>query len=200
MKPMITLAAVDLSPASEVVVDRALRLAADHPQAEVHVVAVREPGLGGVAAGELRDLVAPLRHVALQRVGEFEHGRPAHSVDRVVVHALDGQVALEIVGLGAHLGADTIVVGAHGRGGQRGSALGSVSSCVVRLAGCPVLVVRATEHGEALRSTTSCEGCADARAAPLGGRLRCAEHAGLHVDAQVHAYASGAPWKSGEIR
>jgi nucleotide-binding universal stress UspA family protein len=43
-------------------------------------------------------------------------------------------------------GADLIVMGTHGRGAMAHLLMGSVAERVVRLAGCPVLVVRHPEH------------------------------------------------------
>jgi nucleotide-binding universal stress UspA family protein len=53
-----------------------------------------------------------------------------------------GAVDLEVVGLAKELGADLIVIGCRGRHGIRRMIGGSVSDAVIRLAPCPVLVVR----------------------------------------------------------
>ena len=54
--------------------------------------------------------------------------------------------ALSIVNYAKETGIDLIVMGTHGRGGMAHLMLGSVAERVVRLAGCPVLVVRHPEH------------------------------------------------------
>jgi nucleotide-binding universal stress UspA family protein len=54
--------------------------------------------------------------------------------------------ALSIVNYAKETGADLIVMGTHGRGGMAHLVMGSVAERVVRLAGCPVLVVRHPEH------------------------------------------------------
>lgn len=46
------------------------------------------------------------------------------------------------------IGADLIIVGSHGRTGLKRVLLGSVAERVVRLAPCPVLVVRSAEAAE----------------------------------------------------
>jgi len=54
--------------------------------------------------------------------------------------------ALTIVNYAKETGTDLIVMGTHGRGGMAHLLMGSVAERVVRLAGCPVLVVRHPEH------------------------------------------------------
>ena len=54
--------------------------------------------------------------------------------------------ALSIVNYAKETGIDLIVMGTHGRGGMAHLVMGSVAERVVRLAGCPVLVVRHPEH------------------------------------------------------
>ncbi len=57
-----------------------------------------------------------------------------------------GVEATEIVGAAKELESDLIVISTHGRTGLRHVFLGSVAENVVRLAPCPVLVVREHEH------------------------------------------------------
>jgi nucleotide-binding universal stress UspA family protein len=52
-------------------------------------------------------------------------------------------VPMEILRIGEHNGADLIVIATHGMTGWRQLAFGSVTDKVVRLANCPVLVLRA---------------------------------------------------------
>jgi nucleotide-binding universal stress UspA family protein len=54
--------------------------------------------------------------------------------------------ALAIVNHAKETGSDLIVMGTHGRGAITHLLMGSVAERVVRLAGCPVLVVRHPEH------------------------------------------------------
>lgn len=61
-------------------------------------------------------------------------------VETVVLrHASPGEAIAEHA---AKIGADLVIVGSHGRTGLRRILLGSVAERVVRLAKCPVLVVR----------------------------------------------------------
>jgi nucleotide-binding universal stress UspA family protein len=59
---------------------------------------------------------------------------------------LDGPPVGGIVRTAEHLHAELLVVGAHGRTGIARIALGSVAEQLVRLASCPVLVVRITQR------------------------------------------------------
>ena len=54
--------------------------------------------------------------------------------------------ALTIVNYAKETGTDLIVMGTHGRGAMAHLLMGSVAERVVRLAGCPVLIVRHPEH------------------------------------------------------
>jgi nucleotide-binding universal stress UspA family protein len=54
--------------------------------------------------------------------------------------------AMTIVNYAKETGTDLIVMGTHGRGPMAHLFMGSVAERVVRLAGCPVLVVRHPEH------------------------------------------------------
>ena len=54
--------------------------------------------------------------------------------------------ALTIVNYAKEMNIDLIVTGTHGRGTMAHLLMGSVAERVVRLAGCPVLVVRRPEH------------------------------------------------------
>jgi nucleotide-binding universal stress UspA family protein len=54
--------------------------------------------------------------------------------------------AVSIVNYAQETRADLIVMGTHGRGAMAHLLMGSVAERVVRLAPCPVLVVRHPEH------------------------------------------------------
>jgi|KBSSwiStaDraftv2_1062776.scaffolds.fasta_scaffold506533_2 nucleotide-binding universal stress UspA family protein len=57
-----------------------------------------------------------------------------------------GQEVVEIVGAAKELESDLIIISTHGRTGLKHVFMGSVAENVVRLAHCPVLVVREHEH------------------------------------------------------
>jgi nucleotide-binding universal stress UspA family protein len=60
----------------------------------------------------------------------------------VTVHAVVGDAGREITELAEREGADLIVIPSHGYGFLKHMLLGSVAERVVRLAHCPVLVLR----------------------------------------------------------
>lgn len=63
----------------------------------------------------------------------------------VRVAVREGVAHREILQAVADEGADLVVIGTHGRGGMERALIGSVTDRVIRLAGCPVLAVRAAE-------------------------------------------------------
>ncbi|WP_437565399.1 universal stress protein [Sorangium sp. So ce542] len=197
-RPFNVLAAVDLSPASRGVLLRALWLAnAEETGGEVHVVAVADSGremlgLQGLAkTSSAADAAARLQELATSVVNEFAvPSRPAH-VERVVTHLLTGDPAREIVWLAAHVDADLIVMGTHGRTGVKRVLLGSVAERVVRTAGCPVCVVRDKHHDDSWRIPEiepPCPDCLAERNRTGGASLWCARHQG-HVHAHVYSGA-----------
>ncbi|WP_434040829.1 MULTISPECIES: universal stress protein [Sorangium] len=180
-RPFNVLAAIDLSPASRGVLLRALWLAnAEETGGEVHVVTVAD-----------RDAATRLQELATSAVNEFAvPSRPAH-VQRVVTHLLTGEPAREIVWLAAHIDADLIVMGTHGRTGVQRLVLGSVAERVVRTAGCPVCVVRNKHHDDSWRVPEiepPCPDCLAARNQSGGATLWCERHQG-HLHAHVYSGA-----------
>jgi nucleotide-binding universal stress UspA family protein len=89
------------------------------------------PGTREEALRNVRD-----RLTALLRPGDAPHGTS--------VEALHGQTSKAIVEYADRCGASLIVMGTHGRRGLAHAVLGSVAAQVLRLASCPVLVVRRT--------------------------------------------------------
>jgi nucleotide-binding universal stress UspA family protein len=66
----------------------------------------------------------------------------AEGADVADAHLREGRAAEEITGLARELAADLVVVGSRGVGPVKRLVEGSVSERVLRLAGCPTLVVR----------------------------------------------------------
>jgi nucleotide-binding universal stress UspA family protein len=206
MKPYKCLVAIDFSETSSAVLDRAFELASHHEAAEVHLVAVQELAIElMVPVGDLHSPVVPLNELAEKGLARHLAARPDAHIGQVVVHTLLGRPATEIVTLAAGLDADAIVLGTHGRRGIRRAVLGSVAEHVVRLAGCPVLVVRPKNHPEALKVPEIEPPCADCvatrneRGDPLAW---CARHAEKHARAHVYSFeerGAGAarPWGFG---
>jgi nucleotide-binding universal stress UspA family protein len=196
-RPFRVVAGVDFSPMSGGVLRRALEIAGLGPTAEVHVVAVAEYqgamlGLDGLAPGQIpSDTAARLQELTKQVVGEMSADQ-ALRVQRVVTHLLTGAPAQEIVWLAAHVDADLIVVGTHGRRGVSRLFLGSVAERVVRTAGCPVYIVRDKHHDSAWRVPEiepPCPDCLAVRTESGGQRLWCERHEG-HIHNHVYSGAN----------
>ncbi|HEX4475373.1 MAG TPA: universal stress protein, partial [Polyangiaceae bacterium] len=96
-----------------------------------------------------------------------------------------------IVQLAVDIEADLVVVGTHSRSGLARFLLGSVAEGVVRLAPCPVLVVRA--HGaeaatEGPRIEPPCPQCLETRRATEGKELWCERHREHHERAHTYHF------------
>lgn len=202
--PFVVLAALDLSGGgSPLVVSRALELTTLHPGSSLHVLAVNEPGavfaipefLPNAEAWVKPDVEALARFVRSQ-VDDFHQHRPDLPRAHVEVHAALGAPADEIVWLAAHLDADVIVVGTHGRTGLKRVLLGSVAEKVVRLAGCQVVVARPKQHAAPWKVPEIepiCPDCASARETSAGATLWCARHAVHHQRAHVYSTSGRSP-------
>jgi nucleotide-binding universal stress UspA family protein len=190
-------AAIDADHTVEFVLKRALEIAAAHPSVELHALAVSELVVAPApmlmpGPGFIEPRVDPKRVVtAIERAMQNLRDDAARTkVDRVEIHHMLGRPADEIVWFAAHCNADAIVMGTHGRRGLRRMLLGSVAEKVVRLAGCPVYVVREKSHDPSWavpEIEPVCDECAKARAATNGEQLWCARHSERHVRAHVYS-------------
>ena len=194
-KSYVIVVGVDYSPASDLALERALELAAARPRADVHVVnVVRLLGAqalvegpaeqNGFAGVSLADATAQVARYLEQRRQVF-----AGSLDSVRLHAhlrLE-EPAQEIAQIAADLEADLVVVGTHGRRGIARVLLGSVAEAVVRLAPCPVFVVRPKALPERLpQIEPPCPQCVEARRTSGGAEYWCEQHRERH--GQRHTY------------
>ena len=188
---------IDYSPASDLALERALELAAARSRAEVHVVNVVRlyggqallDGSGesssGIESVTLADATNRVERYAEQRRQAF-----SESLDSVSVrtHLRLEAPAHEIAQLAADLEADLVVVGTQGRRGIARLLLGSVAEDVVRLAPCPVLVVRPKALPEQLpRIEPPCPQCLETRRASSGAQYWCEQHRERH--GQRHTYS-----------
>lgn len=133
-----TVVPIDFSDLSFAALDRAIEIAGQ--QGDVHVIHVlaeltaMEPGnLYGTVTDETR-IKSVEKHLR-QRLVEDKYAQ-------VKVHAVVGDAGREITELAEREGADLIVIPSHGYGFLKHMLLGSVAERVVRLAHCPVLVLR----------------------------------------------------------
>lgn len=133
-----TVVPFDFSELSLAAVDRAVEITEANGQVEVvHVLAqlsAMEPGLMyGMPPDEKRiaDVVNKLKQ-------QFS----GHKYANLTMHCLVGDTGLAITEFAEREGADLIVIPSHGYGFVKHILLGSVAERVVRLAHCPVLVLR----------------------------------------------------------
>jgi nucleotide-binding universal stress UspA family protein len=141
---------VDFSESSRHALDEAIDLAR-RLGAELIVAHVQVP-LAPAATDVLVSSREILKAEGAEEARELDSWR-TYAQERLnaPVHAsvLAGDAAGEIAKLAADEGVDLIVIGTHGRTGFRRLVLGSVAERVVRLAPCPVLVVRRREVRDA---------------------------------------------------
>jgi nucleotide-binding universal stress UspA family protein len=127
--------------------DLAARLGASlhlvHVYSDPYAAAAYAPEVYASVPAEVRQrALEEVRERLLERLDASEECRFRGS--RGVVRGL---VAPQIVDYATSQNIDVIVMGTHGRRGVAHLLLGSVAEHVVRTAGCPVLTVRAGQHG-----------------------------------------------------
>lgn len=108
------------------------------------------------------------------------------------LHFRDTEPAAAITQLAADVGADLVIVGTHGRQGFERFLLGSVAEKVVRLAPCPVLVVRplgAMAAADGPRIEPLCGDCLKTRNATAGQELWCERHSQHHERAHTYHFS-----------
>ena len=141
------LAAIDLSPASQEVIDAAVAVARACRGA-LDVLHVREPFSYATTGGEVPvDQQSQLAHDFVSDALSGISDRIIHEGVPCVTSSLDGSPTTEIVAHADRTDADLIVVGRHGRGIAAEAMLGSVAERVVRRAHRPVLVVPVRDAG-----------------------------------------------------
>ncbi|MBX7072589.1 MAG: universal stress protein [Pirellulales bacterium] len=129
---------VDFSEASSAAVDAALSLVADPSHVYiVNVLAVLEPAEPGVIWNTVDD-AARKHHVELALTERFADTR----YQGLRFEVAFGDPGHEIAGYAERIAADLIVMPSHGRTGLSRLLVGSVAERVVRLAHCPVLVLK----------------------------------------------------------
>lgn len=200
-KPYVIVVGVDYSNIGELALTRAFELATEKQNAEVHIVYVLQT-FGALAPVELNvgtsgpdpSLLAraseQLRQYADQALQAFKaKAGEKRLFERAVSHLRLESPAHEIAQLASDLEADLVIVGTHGRRGASRLLLGSVAEGVVRLAPCPVLVVRpkvVPEEGP--RIEPPCPRCVETRKATGNRELWCEQHRERH--GRRHSYHS----------
>ena len=190
----------DYSAIADLALDRSFELAAREKNAEVHVVTVvvqmgdfvgtGMSGLGAAAAIPLTESYDALEARVAQRMSAWQEATK-QTFTRLCIHVRSEVPSGEIAQLASDLDADLVVIGTHGRRGFRRLLLGSVAEGVVRLAHCPVLVVRPKDHEPQVPAIEPpCPRCVEARRASGGLELWCEQHRERHGQRHTYHYES----------
>ena len=141
LNPKLTVVPIDFSDLSFDALDRALAITGSG--GEVHAIHVltelstMEPGnLYGTVTDEER--VKSTETFLRKKLSDPKYAQ-------VKVHAVVGDAGREITAFAEREAADLIVIPSHGYGFFKHLLLGSVAERVVRLAHCPVLVLRSAD-------------------------------------------------------
>lgn len=189
------LAAIDLDVSTGIVLETAIRETLQRPGADLIVFYAFEwfgADLVGNGRSGTDEKIAEVKLRAHQALQAYAVAHKDVVLPRVEVHMAVGRPAQEIVWAAAHFDADVIVVGSHGRRGLGRVLMGSVAEKVVRLAGCPVSVVREKSHDPKYKIAEIeplCPDCATTRQQTGGQKLWCARHSEHHI--RGHVFTSG---------
>ena len=196
---------LDLSERSDVVLERALDLASRHQASELHVLTVIRPARGQqgteVPDEELDTAYGRAQELTDVKLNDFGYGADKSGDRQVFLHVRVGTPADEIADLAWEVEADQIVVGRHNGKEPRFSRVGTVTTQLLRLARCPVLVVQPTDYGvtENLDEQRSrqCPACVAIRQETQGGTWFCQEHRGYKLSRRVYMAHQSGTWPIG---
>lgn len=212
-KTFTVLVGVDYSELSPLVLTEALAAARAHERSHIHVIHTIQlvQPLQTAAASTAVPFIVPIEATVTAQASEdlrkyvekilgtpgakpSDGGKPLDL--RLTTHIRTPYPAEAIAQLASDIGADLVVVGTHGRRGLARLFLGSVAEGVVRLAPCPVLVVRpiGAVAADVPKIEPPCPRCVEARVATDGKEFWCAQHREHHD--RRHTYHFG-PLRSG---
>ena len=189
IKPFVIVVGIDYSELGDLALERALELALEKTPAEVHVLQVLPPPVvvTDFYVPDTRSLVADatdqLRRHVESKVTAFRARRGADRVfrPRVLSHVRVSAPVSEIAQFAADLEADIAIVGTHGRRGMSRFVLGSVAEATVRLAPCPVLVMRPRTRPLPVPAIEPpCHRCIETRNASVRREVWCQQHREHH--------------------
>lgn len=195
-KPYIIVVGIDYSKTGDLALTRAFELATEKKHAEVHIAYVLQTlgalaplelgaGISGADPALLGEASEQLRKYSDRKLQEFKESIASSGrtdlFERAVSHLRLDAPAHELAQLASDLEADLVVVGTHGRRGASRLLVGSVAEGVVRLAPCPVLVVRPKSVDDALpKIEPPCPRCVEERRATGGTEMWCSQHRERH--------------------
>lgn len=190
----------DFSESGGMAMDAACDIASQRENADVHVVFVEDElttprtlAAGSSEDSEIDVVMKRLQKWSAERMAALSERHPL-KIRHVVAHVRRGSPADHVVQLAAHLDADLIVVGTHGRRGLERILLGSVAERVARLARCPVYVVRPKDHegaGKVPSIEPPCPDCVRVRQESGGKTLWCERHSEHHIRPHTYHYVGG---------
>jgi nucleotide-binding universal stress UspA family protein len=188
----VVLAGIDFSDLSIEALGLAQELAAN-AAGELHLVHVLplSPADGLVATRASREL--RYAELAAETQTELEGlvAKVSPPIRRVSLHVRIGQPDLEIAQLASSIGADLIVVGAHGSTGIARLVLGSTSESLVARAPCPVLAYRSKSAPAWPEIEPPCPDCLAVQGETHRQKLWCSRHEAHHP--RAHTYSEIPP-------
>jgi nucleotide-binding universal stress UspA family protein len=203
-QPYTIVVALDYSEESDQALNKAFELCASEKVGVIHAVNVLPmvppamaetvPAVMGATAPLVDQAAARLKDHVETRAKTFNDAHPGRGLTaqghRIVTHQRLSAPAEEVAQLAADVEADLVVVGTHGRRGVSRLVLGSVAEGVVRLAPCPVLVMRKKALPAPVPAIEPpCPRCVATRAETGGRETWCAQHRERH--GQRHTYHQG---------
>jgi nucleotide-binding universal stress UspA family protein len=202
-KQNVVVVAVDYSESGKLALERALEMGLENPETTVHVINVLPVYQAGYASdastawtGSLPTVADAAKELHAYLAAELAAFRSAHGgenlafLEQVRAHQRVEVPSEQIAQLAADVEADLVIVGTHGRRGMSRLVLGSVAEATVRLAPCPVLVVRPKSLPPPVPAIEPpCPVCVATRQATGGKQFWCEQHSEHH--GQRHTYHQG---------
>lgn len=188
-EPYRIVVGVDFSELSSNALEHAFATCALRTRAEVHMVVSVVDGRSELVPAmdhkasltEITDHVREkLATYGTNALATYRASYPACTPFALVAHVRLGPVAEQLAALSNEILADLVIVGTHGRSGLPRVLLGSVAERIVRLAPCPVLVVRpVNKHGldGVPRPNPACPACVAKRQKTDNAEWWCDAHA-----------------------
>jgi nucleotide-binding universal stress UspA family protein len=207
--PYTLVVGIDYSELSRLVLQEAVFLARGQQRSHIHLlhaapVANAATGLlstadPSMASGPATASLGPEMSNNMQRYVEQilrDLAHDGHAADstssiRWTTHLRHTEPAQALAQLASDTEADLILVGTHGHRGLARFLLGSVAEAVVRLAPCPVLVVRprgAQSRPEEVKIEPPCPECVATRQASGGKVFWCERHSQHHERAHTYHF------------
>ena len=136
--PHTLIVPIDFSELAIAALDKAIEIAGN--EGKVHALHVL-PEMGIVDPVAIYENISDeSRITAIEKVIHDRFSDPKYA--KMIIHATVGDPGHEVAELAKNEKADLIVISSHGHGFLKHLLLGSVAERVVRLAHCPVLVMR----------------------------------------------------------